>query len=86
MKCITSDRGFQLLVHDTYGDQPEETRLAGASSAIGDYDDSFDRPGSSYLWIGEHHHLDRVEVAYLVNFLQQWLDTGKLFGTGASLQ
>ena len=54
--------------------------LALESSAVGDYDDSVDRPGSSFLWFGDHHHLNREEVSELVGFLQHWLDTGRLAG------
>jgi hypothetical protein len=54
------------------------TRLIQESSAIGDYEDSFDCPGSSYLWVGDDHHLDREEVAELIENMQHWLDNGRL--------
>ena len=42
-------RGFpKVSFADAYG---HESSIQ-ASSAIGDYDDSFDRPGSSYIWLG----------------------------------
>ena len=53
-------------------------RLFQESSAKGDYEDSLDRPGSSFLWIGRNHHLNREEVAEFVKHLQRWLDTGSL--------
>ncbi len=56
----------------------DKERLAAQSSAIGDYEDSFERPGSSFLWIGDYHHLNREEVQQLVNHLQSWLKTGSL--------
>lgn len=80
MTITTSDRGFQRLLHDGYPAERTKGvhRLAGQSSAIGDYPDSFDRPGSSYLWIGDNHHLHREEVRAFIGHLQTWLDTGKL--------
>lgn len=78
MKITKSDRGFEFLNHDTYLEEDREanSRLASQSSAIGD--DSLDIPGSSFLWIGEHHHLNRREVAQLVEHLQSWLSHGRL--------
>jgi hypothetical protein len=74
-----SDRGFEFLRHDTYlQEDAKHSRLASQSSAIGPYEDSMDRPGSSYLWIGEHHHLNRKEVAQFVTHLQAWLESGSL--------
>jgi len=80
MQIVKSDRGFEFLNHDAYlpEHRGEHDRLASQSSAIGDYEDSLERPGTSFLWIGDHHHLNREEVAALVQHLQAWLDTGKL--------
>lgn len=79
MNVERSDRGFQYLRHDTYlPENAKHSRLASQSSAIGEYEDSMERPGSSYLWIGEHHHLNREEVAQFVAHLQDWLETGSL--------
>lgn len=80
MEVTTSDRGFQSLTHPGYDTDKSRgvKRLVGQSSAVGNYPDSWDRPGSSYLWVGEHHHLNREEVAELVAVLQRWLYTGKL--------
>lgn len=36
------------------------------------------RDGLPCLWVGDHHFLDRSQVAELVNRLQQWLVTGSL--------
>jgi len=45
-------RGFAKVEFiDEYG----ETCSVHCSSAIGNYKDSFDRPGSSYLWVGLDH-------------------------------
>lgn len=79
------DRGFRWLEHPPYptdrnlrDTRPVMQRLASESSALGDYDDAYDRPGSSFLWIGEHHHLNREEVAEFVAHLTVWMSTGRL--------
>ena len=81
MRKTSGRRGFQDVLHDGYETETSrgEHRLVGQSSAIGDYDDSWDRPGSSLLWVGEYHHLNREEVAELRDMLTMWLETGKLF-------
>lgn len=81
MKVVKSERGFQFLMHPAYLPPHGEARLASVSSAIGDYEDAFDRPGSSYLWIGDDIHLNREEVAELVVYLQSWIATGKFIDT-----
>ena len=53
-------------------------RVIQESSAIGDYSDALDNPGSSFLWIGEDHHLNREQVDFLVKAMQHWLDHGRL--------
>jgi hypothetical protein len=78
MKLTKSDRGFEFLNHDTYENKPKAGRLASQSSAIGDYEDSLDRPGTSFLWIGNDHHLNREEVRQFVAHLTAWLKTGSL--------
>jgi len=78
MKYELSNRGFGFIMHPTYANKPEDTRLISESSAVGDYEDSFERPGSSYLWVGAHHHLNREEVEELVIRMQGWLLTGRL--------
>jgi hypothetical protein len=78
MKIVRSDRGFFFLMHPTYLPPHDEGRLASESSAIGDYDDSMDNPGSSFLWIGDDHHLNREEVKEFIQHLRQWLKTGRL--------
>ena len=84
MKLIKTERGFLVLEHPAYlPRESEHKRLVGESSAIGDYEDSFERPGSSYLWIGDHHHLNREEVEELVLRLQYWLEHKRLGKAGA---
>ena len=58
--------------------EKKETRLIEESSAIGGYRDSLDKPGSSYLWVGEDHHLNRKEVSGLIKRLQFWVDNKRL--------
>jgi len=79
MKLTKDPRGFRRYEAETYSNKRGQfTRLIQESSAIGDNDDSFDKPGSSFLWVGRDHHLKREEVAELVTHLQRWLDTGSL--------
>jgi len=81
MKMKQSDRGFRYVEHPAYTENAAPARLVGESSAVGDYDDSLSRPGSSFLFFGldaARHHLNREEVAELVQLLQHWLDHGQL--------
>lgn len=80
MKVIKNERGFPCLMHNAYlpNEREERSKLAAQSSAVGDYHDSFDRPGTSFLWIGYHHHLNREEVRQFIKHLQAWVDTGSL--------
>lgn len=50
------------------------SRVVQESSICGDRPD----PGSSFLWIGENHCLDRNEVRELVSSIQNWLERGRL--------
>lgn len=79
MKNTKSMRGFQVVEHEVYPPNGSSDRLVQQSSAIGEYDDAFDRPGSSFLWIGKKHHLNREQVGELVERLQEWLRTGMLY-------
>jgi hypothetical protein len=78
MRSQKSDRGFVSVVHPTYVTPRENARLIAESSAIGDYEDSLGCPGSSFLWVGKNHHLNREEIAELIARLQHWLDTKRL--------
>ncbi len=78
MKLTTTDRGFQRIEHRALGTRDEKARVVQQSSAVGDYPDAMDRPGSSFLWIGADHHLNREEVKELRDALTHWLNTGKL--------
>ncbi len=78
MKVTKTDRGFEWIELPRYAEEDVISRLVSQSSLVGHYDDAFDRPGSSYLWIGEYHHLRREQVAEFVEHLQAWLKTGSL--------
>ena len=81
MKASKTDRGFTVVNHEGYPPENRPSRpirLIQESSAVGDYDDSMERPGSSFLWVGQDHHLNREEVAELVQRMGQWLATGRL--------
>ncbi len=79
MKTIKTNRGFRIVEHEKYaGKLDEETRLIQESSAIGDYEHSWDTPGSSFLWVGQDHHLNRLQVRELIDKLEYWLQEGRL--------
>ncbi len=66
MRTVENDCGFRVVLSEnTIND--EETRLLGESSAYG-----------HFLWIGQHHHLDRGDVLKLIAQLQHWLDNKRL--------
>ncbi len=77
MKTTDTPRGFGLVMHRKYP-PGGFSRLIQESSAIGDYDNSYEEPGSSFLWVGEDHHLNRQEIAQLIAKMQHWLDTSHL--------
>lgn len=72
-------RGFVIVTEEKYQNEPGEmTRLIQESSAIGDYDDAIEKPGSSYLWVGQDHHLNREQVSELIIMMTHWLETGRV--------
>jgi len=76
--CIESNRGFRIVKADYYPPNGEKIRLVQESSSVGDYEDSLECAGSSYLWVGDNIHLDREEVSELVRCLQYWLTNKRL--------
>ena len=77
MKAIKTDRGFIRVEHKSYvGRLP--MRLIQESSAMGPHEFNVNNPGSSYLWVGENHHLNREEIAEMIERMQYWLNTGRL--------
>lgn len=78
MNADTTERGFRLILHPRYVEDQRLERVVGESSAVGDYEDSWDNPGSSYLWLGEHIHLNREDVGVLIAVLKHWLEHKRL--------
>lgn len=79
MKTVVNGRGFREVTHNKYASEPKKDKtLIQESSAIGEYEDSYEKPGSSYLWIGEDHHLNRDEIGELIERLQFWLENKRL--------
>lgn len=78
MIAKATQRGFVVVTHETYTQPENATRLIQESSAIGDYENSMSNPGSSYLWVGQDHHLNREQVAELTGRMMHWLNTGRL--------
>ena len=72
MEIKQNQRGFKFIEYPQYLNG-ENKFLIGESSVIRDYKDSFKKPGSSCLWIGNDHHLNREEVQELINHLKYWL-------------
>lgn len=60
---------------------PSTARLVQQSSAIRPYPGAFDKPGSSCLWVGDHH-LDQEAVAELAIRLMAWVASGSLLLPG----
>lgn len=79
MRVFKTSRNFHGLNCETYqNERGRFSRLIQESSAVGDYHDSFDKPGSSFLWVGDNAHLSREGVTELIRALQWWLDHGCL--------
>ena len=75
----TTHRGFTYV---GFVDALGEPATLQCSSALGSYEDANAKPGSSYVWLGADEssvrlHLDREQVAGLIERLQQWLDFGE---------
>ena len=79
MRSEKMPRGFVTVFEEKYQNEcGKYTRLIQESSAIGDYDDSMSKPGSSFLWVGQDHHLNREQVRELIQRMEHWLSTGRL--------
>lgn len=76
MKVQHTQRGFELIEVANLDGIP--MRLIQASSQVGDYDDAWDRPGSSAVLIGSEHLLNREQAAELAAHLNAWARTGSL--------
>ena len=84
MRVEKTQRGFKVIVEEKYqNERGVFTRLIQESSAVGEHEDSFDTPGSSFLWVGQDHHLNREKVKELIVHLQYWVDNKRLNMDGA---
>lgn len=89
MEPTYTERGFAIV---DFTDINGHECSMQCSSAIGDYEDSMDNPGTSYLWLGMNKnapphdrlktelsprmHLDREQVSELVRLMSLWLKKG----------
>lgn len=78
MQVKSTSRGFRYIEKPCYPPDGSTDAVIRESSAIGDYEDAFSNPGSSYLWVGDKHHLNREEVAELIVHMQDWLKYGRI--------
>lgn len=67
MKATKTERGFHRVEHQKYAETAETMALLIQESS-----------GSSFLWIGQDHHLNREEVRELIDRMEHWLETGRL--------
>lgn len=70
-----SNRGFQRITQKSKDYEP--LKIFQSSAIDTETEDGIERPGTSYLWIGESH-CNRAEVKEIIKRLQNWLDTGNL--------
>lgn len=76
MEVTRNIRGFEIV---DFTDRNGAPCSLQQSSAVGDYDDAYDRPGTSMVWLGAgdlRMHLDREMVSELIGLLRRWLETG----------
>lgn len=75
MKIQKTKRGFEIINLPKYASEFYiEERLVQQSSAIAP--GGVGKPGSSFLWVGEHHHLSKKQVRQFVKYLNNWLTYG----------
>lgn len=79
-EVFAGDRGFPAL---RFKDSDGRHCIVSTSSCIGNYDDAFERPGTSFLWFqamddGSNSGmlLNREQISGLIARLQEWLDFG----------
>lgn len=78
MKLTTTERGFERIEHPIHKAHRVDSRLIQQSSAVGHYPDSLLRPGTSFVWVGDKHHLNREQALELAYRLIAWAETGSL--------
>jgi hypothetical protein len=77
-----TNRGFELVTFTDRNGKP--CTLQQSSAIVTEYDDAFDRPGTSAIWLGtgeERMHLNREQVHELAALLNVWLHTGSFTTT-----
>ena len=73
MKVVEFERGFRGLINEN-----TSGKILWESSIINEkYIDAMENPGSSHLWMGDHH-LDREEVRKIKELLEFWLENKRL--------
>ena len=77
MEIRYTQRNFQYIHHDPYVSNGDDGLIVQSSAINTSYSDSFQRPGSSYLWIKGLFHLNREEIEEMIGYLGTWLKTGK---------
>lgn len=79
MHSEKTEHGIMFVMEEEYPNgKGKSAQLISESLAIGDYEDSWDKPGSSFLFVGERHHLNREQVLELIERMLHWLKTGRL--------
>lgn len=87
MNVMLTSRGFEFV---DFEDENDVACSLQQSSAVGNYEDAMERPGSSAIWLGckknrpphmgdeasPRMHLNREQVCELVERLENWLRTG----------
>jgi len=80
MKLRKTDRGFNYVTNPiSHMGKPCDITIIKESSACDGTSRHDDIPGSSRLWLGDHH-LDAAEVEELMRYMTAWLVTGRLDG------
>lgn len=74
MHSERTDRGFVRVLERMY--PPEHPLEDGSYEPL--LQESSMAPCGSYLWIGDHHHLNREQVKELIKRMKYWLKTGRL--------
>ena len=89
IKTELTDRNF---IVGSFMDRNDEPCSLQESSAIGDYEDSWDCPGSSFLWLGcdknrsshlgeemsPRMHLTREQAKAIADSIYHWLEHKRL--------
>lgn len=74
----TSVGGFRMITEDVYAENKRSTLMLESSAIDPDLEGSFNKPGSSYLWIGDDFHLNRAQVRQFIICLEYWMKNKRL--------